>query len=173
MSVALTGGPRTSDGAVLATDVVLRVADETGRAVRFDSDGRQSRTGGTAELLIGVVLATLVHNATVLLVLLAIMGGFWALVNINSLPMVVDTIDDPRLLGTYTGFYYLASQTGSALAPTITGGIIDLFGGNYRSIFFAAPVFFTLAIVFMTLVTRGEAHREPSTVADAVEALGD
>jgi len=53
VSVALTGGPRTSDGAVLATDVVLRVADETGRAVRFDSDGRQSRTGGTAELLIG------------------------------------------------------------------------------------------------------------------------
>src|SRR5690606_41194934 len=53
VSVALTGGPRTSDGALLATAVVLRVADETGRAVRFDCAGSQRRTGGPAELLLG------------------------------------------------------------------------------------------------------------------------
>lgn len=128
---------------------------------------------GLAIFTVGLIVGYFLNSAVLIGIILGVGGIGWALVNINSLPMVVDTIDDPRLLGTYTGFYYLASQTGSALAPTITGGIIDLFGGNYRSIFFAAPVFFILAIVFMTLVTRGEAHREPSTVADAVEALGD
>lgn len=128
---------------------------------------------GLAIFTVGLIVGYFLNSVVLIGAILGIGGIGWALVNINSLPMVVDTIDDPRLLGTYTGFYYLASQTGSALAPTITGGIIDLFGGNYRSIFFAAPVFFILAIVFMTLVTRGEAHKEPTTVADAVEALGD
>ena len=121
----------------------------------------------------GLIIAYFVDSVVLVGAILAVGGIGWALININSLPMVVDTIDDPRLLGTYTGFYYFASQTGSALAPTVTGGIVDLFGGDYRNIFLAAPLFFILAILFMTLVTRGEAHAEAGTVAEAVETLGD
>lgn len=124
---------------------------------------------GLAIFAIGLIIGYFIGNVYVIGAILAFGGMGWALVNINSLPMVVDTVDDPRLLGTYTGFYYFASQTGSALAPTITGGIVDLFGGEYRALFLSAPVFFILAIIFMTLVTRGEAHREPMTVASAVE----
>jgi hypothetical protein len=36
------------------------------------------------------IIGFLVRNQTALLLLLAVMGGFWALVNINSLPMVYD-----------------------------------------------------------------------------------
>ncbi len=43
---------------------------------------------------------------------LALGGCAWALVNINSLPMVVDTARGNASIGTFTGFYYLASQPG-------------------------------------------------------------
>ena len=73
--------------------------------------------------------------------------------------MVIDTTDDTRLLGTYTGLYYLASQVGAAIAPLMMGSVIDLFGSNFRTIFLSGPAFFVLGLIAMTLVTRGEAHR--------------
>jgi MFS-type transporter involved in bile tolerance (Atg22 family) len=81
-----------------------------------------------------------------------------ALINVNTLPMVIDTSEDERLLGTYTGLYYLASQVGAALAPLMMGAVIDLFDSNFRTIFLSGPGFFVLGLIAMTLVTRGEAH---------------
>ncbi len=91
-------------------------------------------------------------------VVLGISGLGWALINVNTLPMVIDTSEDERLLGTYTGLYYLASQVGATLAPLMMGAIIDLFGSNFRTIFLTGPGFFVLGLIAMTLVTRGEAH---------------
>ena len=73
--------------------------------------------------------------------------------------MVVDTTEDERLLGTYTGLYYFASQTASTIAPAVNGFIIDQTGPNYRMIFLTGPAFFVIAIICMQFVTRGEAHR--------------
>jgi maltose/moltooligosaccharide transporter len=92
-------------------------------------------------------------------IVLAISGIGWALINVNTLPMVIDTTEDERLLGTYTGLYYLASQVGAAVAPLMMGAVIDLFGHNYRTIFLTGPGFFVLGLIAMTLVTRGEAHQ--------------
>ncbi len=105
-----------------------------------------------------LIMAYFVPNTTFIAVVLAFGGVGWALVNINSLPMVVDMTDDPRLLGTFTGFYYLASQLASSSGPTLSGFIIDLTGRNYSSIFLVTPAFFVLAMVCMAFVTRGEAH---------------
>lgn len=104
---------------------------------------------GLTGMLIGVVLATLVHNATVLLVLLAIMGGFWALVNINSLPMVYDLAKSGSI-GAYTGLYYFASSLAAITGPILAGGLIDLV--NHRIIWPFTAAFLLLAIVFMSLV---------------------
>lgn len=130
------------------------------------------RLGRRRTIILGLaVFATLlfvgnfVNSVPVIVAILGIGGLGWALVNINSLPMVVDTTDDARLLGTYTGLYYLASQTGSALAPAITGGIVDLLGRQYRAIFLTGPAFFVIAILCMLLVTRGEAHQTEQHVA--------
>jgi maltose/moltooligosaccharide transporter len=91
-------------------------------------------------------------------IVLAVSGIGWALINVNMLPMVVDTSEDERLIGTYTGFYFLASQVGAALAPLMLGSIVDLFGGNFRTIFLSGPVFFLLGLIAMSMVTRGEAR---------------
>lgn len=103
-----------------------------------------------------LVVGFFMNSVIAIGIILGVGGMGWALVNINSLPMVVDTTDDARLLGTYTGLYYFASQTASTFAPAITGAVIDLTGSNYRMIFLTAPAFFVLAIVFMSFVTRGE-----------------
>ncbi len=106
------------------------------------------------------MIAFFVPNQTVIAIILGVGGMAWALVNINSLPMVVDITDDPRLLGTYTGFYYFASQLAAIFGPVLNGAIIDLAGRNYNAIFLVTPAFFVLAILAISFVTRGEAHPE-------------
>jgi len=89
---------------------------------------------------------------------LAIGGAGWALVNINSLPMVIDTAATDADVGAYTGFYYIASQLAAVAGPTINGYIVEWGGGDYSLIFIVTPVFFLLAILCMLGVTRGEAR---------------
>ncbi|MGC9346491.1 MAG: MFS transporter [Anaerolineae bacterium] len=88
---------------------------------------------------------------------LALGGCAWALVNINSLPMVVDTSDSDANLGTYTGFYYLASQLAAIAGPVLNGLVIER-SGNYGLVLLMPVIFFVFAAVSMQTVTRGEAR---------------
>jgi maltose/moltooligosaccharide transporter len=123
------------------------------------------RWGRRRTILIGLVaLTVLLLAASVLPYLYAIaailfLGGIaWSLININSLPMVVDLAPGDRLLGTYTGLYYIAGTSAAIAGPILNGWIIDLTGKNYSMIFLVAPVFMILAMVCMWFVTRGEAR---------------
>lgn len=107
-----------------------------------------------------ILLGYFVTSATQIGIVLAISGIGWALINVNTLPMVIDTTEDERLLGTYTGLYYFASQVGAAFAPLMMGAVIDLFDSNFKTIFLSGPAFFVLGLIAMTLVTRGEAHKQ-------------
>lgn len=91
-------------------------------------------------------------------VLLMIAGIFWAMININSLPMVVD-MTDPSRLGTYTGLYYLFSTLSAIAGPNINGWIIQFTGQNYNSIMVVAPVFMVVALCLMFGVHRGESSQ--------------
>jgi maltose/moltooligosaccharide transporter len=119
---------------------------------------RRTITLGLGIFAVLLIIAYLLPNATVLTIVLGLGGMAWALVNINSLPMVIDLSEGARLLGTYTGFYYAASQTAAIFGPVLNGFIIDATGRNYNSIFIVAPIFFLLAALCMSFVTRGEAH---------------
>lgn len=87
---------------------------------------------------------------------LMLAGVAWALININSLPMVVDMTDAARV-GTYTGLYYLASTLAAIAGPNINGWIVQLTGENYGNIMLSAPLFMLVAFVLMAGVKRGEA----------------
>lgn len=89
-------------------------------------------------------------------------GGAWALININSLPMVVDMTSAARI-GTYTGLYYLFSTLSAIAGPNVNGWIISLTGNNYNSIMIVAPIFMVVALLMMIGVRRGEAVIQPST----------
>ncbi len=88
--------------------------------------------------------------------LLMVGGAGWALININSLPMVVDMTDAARI-GTYTGLYYLFSTLSAIAGPNVNGWIIQLTGNYYNAIMIVAPIFMAVALVMMMGVKRGEA----------------
>jgi len=97
-------------------------------------------------------------------VLLMFAGMGWALININSLPMVVD-MTVPARIGTFTGLYYLFSTFSAIVGPNVNGWIISLTGRNYNAVMIVAPIFMALALLMMVGVKRGEAVTPPAAVA--------
>ena len=106
---------------------------------------------GLAGMTIGLIIGFLVRSQTALLILLAVMGGFWALVNINSLPMVYDLGGEERI-GALTGLYYFASSAAAITGPILAGSLIDLTGKNYAILWLFSAVFIALAAVLMLRV---------------------
>jgi Na+/melibiose symporter-like transporter len=126
-----------------------------------------------AGLLAGVfftpanILTTVIAKAPVLgtipvisLFLMAA-GASWSLININSLPMVVDMTTTARL-GTYTGLYYLFSTLSAIAGPNFNGILIQSTGNNYNSIMLMAPIFMIIALWLMLGVKRGESSSSKS-----------
>ena len=99
----------------------------------------------------------------VLGLLLMFAGAAWALININSLPMVVDMTTAARI-GTYTGLYYLFSTLSAIVGPNVNGWIVQLTGGNYNAVMLVAPIFLLVAFGLMLGVRRGEAMAEAAPV---------
>ncbi len=110
----------------------------------------------TLNLLLGK--APVLGNIPVVGVILMVAGIAWALININSLPMVVDMTDDLHI-GTYTGLYYLFSTLAAILGPNINGLIVQFSGRNYALIMIVGPIFMLIALFMMIGVRRGEAKR--------------
>jgi MFS family permease len=104
-----------------------------------------------------LVLASFLPSVYAIAVIMFLGGASWALININSLPMIVDIAPDDRLLGTYTGLYYISGTLAAIVGPILNGWIIDASGKNYNTIFWVAPAFMLVAIGCMWFVTRGEA----------------
>ena len=92
-------------------------------------------------------------------VFLMVGGLAWSLININSLPMVVDMTSIERI-GTYTGLYYLFSTMSAILGPISNGIMIDLTGGNYNAVMSIAPITLLIALVLIAGVQRGEAQTQ-------------
>ncbi|WP_048149028.1 SLC45 family MFS transporter [Palaeococcus ferrophilus] len=80
-------------------------------------------------------------------------GVGWALVNVNSLPMVVDMTTEEKL-GGYTGLYYFFSQAANLVAPPLAGAFLDVIG--YKTLLPFAVTFFILSAVTMQFVRRGD-----------------
>jgi MFS-type transporter involved in bile tolerance (Atg22 family) len=107
-------------------------------------------------LLIPITKLPVLGVVPVIGLILMFAGAFWALINVNSLPMVVDMTDDVRI-GTFTGLYYLFSTMAAIAGPNINGWMIALTGNNYSLVMIVGPLFMIPALVMMLFVKRGEA----------------
>jgi len=87
-------------------------------------------------------------------ILLGCGGIFWALVNINSFPMVADMAPAARL-GLYTGLYYFASQFAAILSPPAFGFAMDIVSN--KAMFPMAAAAYVMALILVLGVRRGEA----------------
>ncbi len=114
-------------------------------------------------LTISLTRLPVLGNVPVVGVILMLAGVSWALININSLPMVVDMTDDMHV-GTYTGLYYLFSTMAAILGPNLNGLIVQLSGSNYAFIMIIGPIFMLLALILMAGVRRGEAKPQSAAI---------
>ncbi len=96
-------------------------------------------------VLLGVAFF-LIQGAATFVAVLVVAGAFWALVNVNSLPMVYD-FGDERQIGAFTGLYYFSSQLAAVLGPTLGGIVVDVMGDQYRWMFPFSAIFMALALI--------------------------
>lgn len=97
-----------------------------------------------------------VSNVYVLYAMLIFGGIFWACVNVNSLPIVVDMAGYSSL-GKYTGYYYLFSFSASITSPVLFGAIRDALQ-NYHVLFIYSAFAFAAALICMLGVSRDHAE---------------
>lgn len=101
--------------------------------------------GLTGVIFMVLLLALNIAGIGVLAVF--VMGGLsWALVNINSLPMVLD-MGSLEMVGALTGVYYFFSQAADIISPPLVGRIADLAGGTMSVMFPYAGIFFLLSAI--------------------------
>jgi Na+/melibiose symporter-like transporter len=111
--------------------------------------------------LVGLAIVTLagyfiIQSPITFAVILVMAGFLWAMVNVNSLPLVYDHGDEKRI-GAFTGLYYFSSQLAAVLGPTLGGILVDALGDQYRWLWLFSFVFMTFAFFAMLGVGRGEA----------------
>ena len=111
---------------------------------------------GLSGMFAGLVAGFFIRDAIWLLVTLALMGVFWALININSLPMVYD-LGDEGSIGVYTGLYYFAASAAAITGPILGGWLIDLT--SHSAIWTFSAVFMLLAALAMLRI-RGNPQPE-------------
>ncbi|OGO10674.1 MAG: hypothetical protein A2Y93_15615 [Chloroflexi bacterium RBG_13_68_17] len=104
---------------------------------------------GIAGMLVGLIAGFILRQPTQLLILLALMGVFWSLININSLPMVYDLGGGERI-GAFTGLYYFSSSAAAITGPILAGQLIDLT--DHAAIWAFSALFMALAGVCMWMV---------------------
>jgi Na+/melibiose symporter-like transporter len=107
--------------------------------------------------------------AMIIRILLILAGFSWALININSLPMVVEIAKSSRI-GKYTGYYYFFSASAAILAPPLFGLVRDLTG-NYAMLFVFSTVAFLAALGCMLFVRHGEVEYTQEQVISEAKAI--
>jgi len=137
-----------------------------------------SKLGRKRTILIGLTGITLafvpvlfMENRLIVTALLAVGGVFWACININSLPMVVELATKDKV-GSFTGYYYFFSFSAAILAPIIFGAIRDLTD-NYSLLFVFSCAAFILALISMLFVKHGEARPEADETSETTVVNND
>lgn len=126
--------------------------------------GRIGRKNTITIGLIGLVslfgLGFLIITNIITFGIVLFLGGFcWALVNVNSLPMVYDYGDENKI-GAYTGLYYFSSQSAAVLGPVLSGLLIESLGNNYRWLFMFSTVFMFFALLAIRAIKDQKASAE-------------
>ncbi|MDR0293465.1 MAG: MFS transporter [Oscillospiraceae bacterium] len=155
-----------------AAAMMLAFFSVTFIAVSIPAGLLANRIGRRNAILIGLAGVTLlfpavifVKSATVVRLMLLAGGAFWAFVNINSLPMVLQLCSH-KDIGRYTGYYYLFSFSANITAPILAGLLRDIVQ-DYGSVFLYAGVAYLLAFLCVLLVRHGELPKEKQSV-DAI-----
>lgn len=119
---------------------------------------RKTITLGIVGILIVFIPLIVLRNPVLISIFLVIGGIFWALININSYPMVVELAPKGGV-GTYTGYYYFFSSSAAVASPILFGFIKDMVD-SYQPLFIYSCIAFVLALVCILSVKHGDISNE-------------
>ncbi|KAA3383556.1 MFS transporter, partial [Akkermansia muciniphila] len=126
---------------------------------------------GLIGMLILFSFTALSTDIVVVRILLTFAGLSWALININSLPMVVEIAKSSRV-GKYTGYYYFFSGAAAIISPPLFGLIRDITN-NYAHVFIYSAVAFVCAFICILTVKHGVADYSEEEIQAEVKKLED
>jgi MFS family permease len=156
----IAAGTMTPDGAVAKSAGMLVFIAVAFLVMALPAGFIAGWFGRKRTILAGLALMILlwvgvffIKNDTYVIVALVLSGVAWALVNVNSLPIVVDLVSESEV-GSYTGLYYFFSMAAAIIAPPLAGALMEFVSVSLMPLF--APVFMTLAFLFMLGVRRSE-----------------
>ncbi|MBN1121755.1 MAG: MFS transporter [Anaerolineae bacterium] len=119
---------------------------------------RRSILAGLCIFTVPVLIVVLVPGLVINEIMLAAGGLAWALIEVNTLPMILDSAPDDSRSGFFAGLFYLTNQGAAIVSPIITGTIIDWMGRDYQALFIVTSTTFVIALIIMVFVRRGEAR---------------
>ena len=91
-----------------------------------------------------------------LFALFYLISGFGLIIiNVNTLPMVVELSTDATV-GQYTGYYYVATMSAQAVTPMFAGMVMDSF--EDKGLFIYSAIFIALSIILMAFVKHGDSR---------------
>lgn len=125
-----------------------------------------SRFGRKRVIQAGVLLlaacfgtaALFAQFSPVLYGIFALVGAAWAMINVNSYPMVVE-ISKSGDVGKYTGYYYTFSMAAQIVTPIVSGWLLEHVG--YYTLLPYAAVMVALSFVTISLTKHGDSRPQP------------
>ncbi len=125
-----------------------------------------SRFGRKRVIQAGVLLLAASFAATaffatfspVLYVIFALVGAAWAMINVNSYPMVVE-ISKSGDVGKFTGYYYTFSMAAQIVTPILSGWLLEHVG--YHTLLPYAAVMVALSFITISLTRHGDSRPQP------------
>ncbi len=123
--------------------------------------------GGVVLLTLAFAAAALFTNFSAALYLVfALVGISWAMINVNSYPMVVE-ISKNGDVGKYTGYYYTFSMAAQIVTPILSGLLLQHVG--YHTLLPYAAIMVAISFVTISLSRHGDNKPQPSK--DKLEAF--
>lgn len=108
---------------------------------------------GLIVIIVAFIAMIFIRDAIPIYFAMTFGGIGWALININSYPMVVEMTSNAGI-GKYTGYYYFFSMLAAIISPILYGFIKDMLGDGLMFIY--STIAMVIAFFFMMLVKHGE-----------------
>lgn len=105
-----------------------------------------------------------------LLIIWAINGYAFSLINTNSFPMVVELCSSKKI-GQFTGFYYAASMLAQTITPVALGVLIAKLPIGFKVLPYYALFMIVVSTIIFFFVENVKTKK--TTIAKGLEALGD
>jgi maltose/moltooligosaccharide transporter len=130
----------------------------------------RKRTILSGLIILLAVFITMIFIRDIMLIYIAMgIGGIgWALININSYPMVVEMTSNTGI-GQYTGYYYFFSMLAAIVSPILYGFLKDRLGDGFMFIYSSIAI--VMAFFFMMLVKHGEVPAQKKTAFENLESM--